>query len=73
MAFSRDAITLVARQPILGTQGGNLLDTRIVKDPNSPLTYQMSLWQQYRQQFIEFALVWGVAVTNPQNLVTLIG
>jgi hypothetical protein len=73
MAFSRDAITLVARMPTLNTPGGVLLDSKIIKDPHSKLSYQMALWGGYRQQVIEFGLVWGVAATNPQNLVLLLG
>ena len=73
--FTRDAITLIARQPLLPYNGpsGQLLDLTTVPDPRCGLTYQVAMWQSGRTVIIEVALVWGVGVTNPQNLGILLG
>lgn len=73
--FTRDAITLIARQPLLPYNGpsGQLLDLTTIPDPRSGLTYQVAMWQSGRTIVIEIALVWGVGITNPQDLGILWG
>jgi len=73
--FTRDAITLIARQPLLPYAGpsGQLLDLTTLPDPRSGLTYQVAMWQSGRTIVIEVALVWGVGVTNSQDLGILWG
>ena len=73
--FSRDAITLIARQPLLPYNGpqGQLLDLTALPDPRSGLTYQLALWQNGRQMMIEVALVYGCGVNNPFDLGLLVG
>jgi hypothetical protein len=82
--FSRDAIHLVARQPMLpvglggtatGVTGavGTLIDCKLLPDPRSKLVYQVCAWMEHRQITIEFALAFGVGVPNPQNLFLLVG
>jgi hypothetical protein len=83
LALTKDAIQLVARQPLLpgvggsasgnGGAGGILLDTALVPDPGTGLVYQIAMWSLYRQVLIEIALCWGVGVVNPQNMVLLLG
>jgi P22 coat protein - gene protein 5 len=75
LVFTRDAITLIARQPLLPYSGpsGQLLDLTTIPDPRSGLTYQLAMWQNGRTILIELALVWGVGVTNSQDLALLIG
>jgi hypothetical protein len=74
--FTRDAVQLIARQPLLAYTGGaqgQLLDLTTLPDPRSGLIYQMSAWQNGRQIVMEMALCWGVGVVNPQNLGLLLG
>ena len=82
--FSRDAIHLVARQPMLpvalggtatGLTGavGTLIANSLLPDPRSKLTYQVCAWMEHRQITIEFGLAFGVGVPNPQNLFLLVG
>lgn len=73
--FTRDAITLIARQPLLPYSGpsGQLLDLTTLPDPRSGLTYQVAMWQAGRTIVIEVAIVWGVGITNPQDLGVLWG
>ncbi len=84
LAFSRDAIHLVARQPLLpvgiggtatGQTGavGTLISNVLLPDPRSKLVYQVCAWGEHRQILIEFGIAWGVGVPNPQNLFIVLG
>ena len=74
--FTRDAITLIARQPKIASGNnptGQLMDLSTIPDPRCGLIYQLAMWQSGRSIEIEVALCWGVGVTNPQNLGILWG
>jgi hypothetical protein len=83
MFMTKDAIQLVARQPLLpgvggqangnGGAGGILLDTALIPDPGTGLVYQVAMWSLYRQIMVEMAVCWGMAVVNPQDLLILLG
>ena len=79
LAFSRDAIHLIARQPLLPVQVGGtamgatgavgtLIESRLLPDPRSKLVYQLAAWGEHRQITIEFGIAYGVMIPNPQNL-----
>ena len=74
--FTRDAISLVARQPLIATgntPGGQLMDLHVMSDPRCGLKYQVAMWQNGRSIQIEFAIVWGTAMINPHNCGLLLG
>jgi hypothetical protein len=84
LAFTRDAIHLIARQPMLpvgiggtatGTTGavGTLIANTLLPDPRSKLVYQIAAWGEHRQILIEFGLAYGVGIPNAQNLFVLLG
>jgi hypothetical protein len=84
LAFSRDAIHLIARQPMLPTSlggvatgitgaVGTLIDNKILRDPRSKLVYQLCAWAEHRQITIEFGIAYGVGIPNPQNAFIVLG
>lgn len=66
MAFSRDAIVLAVRAPAMPPECA--MDSAIVTDPMSGLSFQVSQWCQYYQVHYEIAVVWGVHTFNPSHL-----
>jgi len=77
VAFSRDFIYLMTRNPAMPNQangnGGQLLDMISVTDPVSGLSFQVTLWEAYRQIRIEIGLAWGVKAVNTRHGVLMLG
>lgn len=73
MAFHRSAIALATRAPALPEQGDSAADRFIVTDPISGLSFEVSLYPQYRQMQYEIALAWGCEVIKPDFTALLLG
>ena len=77
VAFSRDFIYLATRNPAMPQQasqaGGTLLDIMSLTDPASGLSFQVCLFDRYRQIAIEIGLTWGVAAVNKRHGLLLLG
>lgn len=73
MFFYQNAIQLATRAPAL-PEGGDMADDRtFVQDPVTGLTFEVSLYRQYRQVKIEVAIAWGVKVVQPRHTGLLLG
>jgi hypothetical protein len=77
VAFSRDFIYLATRNPAMPQQanrsGGTLLDMISVTDPVSGLSFQICLFDAYRQVRIEIGLAWGTRVINRKHGLLVLG
>ncbi|NVO00754.1 MAG: P22 coat - protein 5 family protein, partial [Geobacteraceae bacterium] len=78
IAFDKYALHLVARAPALPTdQNGKVADAAddifYITDPFSGLTYQITMYRQFRQVLYIVGLAWGVACVKSERVALLMG
>jgi hypothetical protein len=78
LAFHRSAIQLITRAPAMpvdpsGKPMDLAEDVMMITDPISGLSFEISMYRQYRQMVYYVALAWGVNVIKPANIVILMG
>lgn len=72
IAFHRAALELAIRPPAAATSD-MATDRLTVVDTFSGLPFEISVYPQYRQTFVEVACVWGVKAWKPEFISTIMG
>ena len=72
-AFSRSAIILATRAPERPTEGDSAEDVMMVTDPRSGLSFEVSMYKEYRQVHYEVAMAWGWKNVKPEHTALLLG
>lgn len=72
-AFSRNAIVLATRLPSVPTSGDLASDRTTVTDPNSGLSFEISVYPGFRMNVYHLSACWGVSVIQPEHLAIIIG
>ncbi len=73
LAFTRDALVLVARAPALPVEGDLALDRFMLTDPRSGLTFEVAIYPGYRKVRYEVTMAWGVKAIKRANIAALLG
>jgi hypothetical protein len=73
MAFSRNALVLLARQPAMPIEGDNAEDVMSIEDPITGITYEVAMYKEVRRVRYQIGLSWGVANMKPEHSVILLG
>lgn len=73
VGFNRDAIQLVTRAPAMPEEGDLRIDSTMITDPVSGLSFELSVWAGQRMVKYEIALAWGVDTVHSNHVATLLG
>lgn len=73
VGFDRDAIQLVTRAPAMPEEGDLRIDSTMITDPVSGLSFELSVWAGSRMVKYEIALAWGVDAVHTNHIATLLG
>ena len=73
LAFSRSAIALMTRVPLMPEGGDAADDVTVITDPQTGLSFQIALYRQYRQVAFEIGLAWGVKAVKSEAIAILLG
>lgn len=73
VAFTKNAIQLVTRAPALPGGRDSAVDSYMITDPRSGMTYEVRVYEGYRKMRVEVACAWGVKAIKPEHIVTLLG
>jgi hypothetical protein len=73
VAFTPNALVLLARSPAMPAGGDDADDVLYVTDPISGLTFQVAYYRQYRRTKIEIGLAWGVRNVKSEHTALLQG
>jgi hypothetical protein len=78
VGFTRSALQLITRAPAMPLdEDGNPMDlaedVQLVTDPVSGITFEVSMYRQFRQMVYYVALAWGANAIKPPHIVILQG
>lgn len=73
VAFTRGAIQLVTRAPALPGGKDAAIDSHMLTDPRSGLSFEVRVYEGYRKMRMELACAWGVKTIKPEHVAALLG
>ena len=72
IALSRNAITLATRLPKFQA-GDQAADRYVITDPNTGLSFELTMWPGQRMVKYEVSIAYGMSVIKPEHLAVIIG
>ncbi len=73
IAFHRNALGLVTRQPAMPDGGDSADQVQSITDPLTGITYEVALYRQFLQNVIHVRLAWGYKAIKQEFIATLLG
>lgn len=71
--FSQDAILLATRLPIVPPEGDLAIDSEIITDPRTGISFEIRVYPGYGMNLYELRVCWGVKVLKPAHVGILLG
>ena len=73
LAFDRSAIQAIFRVPAVPDGGDSADDRMVITDPVSGISFDVSVYRQYKQVKYEVGLAWGWKCIKPAHVAILLG
>jgi hypothetical protein len=73
MAFASSAIVVAMRAPAVPKTGDMAVDSTIITDERSGISFEVRHYKGYRQESFEIGLAWGVSMIAPRHSCLLLG
>lgn len=73
VVFHQSSLILATRAPALPEEGDAAADRMIITDPRSGISFEVSMYPQYRQMLYEVAVAWGVKGIKSAHSAVLLG
>jgi P22 coat protein - gene protein 5 len=73
VAFSPNALHLVARAPALPQEGDIAIDRINITDPRSGMVFEVAIYAGYRKIRAEVTAAWGVKAVKPEHIAGILG
>lgn len=73
VAFTQNAIQLVTRAPALPGGRDSAVDSYMLTDSRSGMSFEVRVYEGYRKMRAEVAAAWGVKAIKPEHIAALLG
>lgn len=73
VGFSMDALHVAMRPPARPQSGDLAVDSMIVTDERSGISFEIAIYPGYRMMYGEIGLVWGVHASKTEHIALLLG
>lgn len=73
IAFTRNAIALATRLPVIPRGGDMALDREVITDPRTGLSFEIAAYPGFRMVTYHLSVAWGYKVIKPEHIATIIG
>lgn len=73
VALHRQAMELAVRAPAVPDGGDAAVESEVITDPVSGLTFEVRMYKGYRKTMIEVATAWGYKAWKPDFIATVMG
>lgn len=73
VAFTQNALLLATRLPIVPSEGDLAIESEVITDPRSGLSFELRVYPGYGMNRYEIRVAWGVKAIKPEHIALLLG